>query len=224
MLTDTKQQIREGRISIGQKIRKARLNAGLDLETCARALDLTPDQMAGLENDSSAVSLPQLEILSRICGVPTTYFWTEQRAPAAAGSALPPAVALAIRRRMIGVLLRQARLAAGKRLADCAQVLGVSTDTMAGYEYGQEDIAFHHLQALAEFLHVPLTYFVDEDLISDSERERHDLQMLAELPADVREFVLRPSNALYVRVAMLISSLPTETLRQIGEGLLDITL
>ncbi len=48
--------------------------------------------------------------------------------------------------------------------------------------------------------------------------------MIDQLPADVREFVLKPANILYVRLAMLLSGLSTDTLRQLGEGFLDITL
>jgi transcriptional regulator with XRE-family HTH domain len=125
---------------------------------------------------------------------------------------------------MIGVLLRQARLAAGKRLSDCARVLDVANETVANYEFGREDVPFTQLEQLAEFLRVPLSYFADEALVSDSDREQRSLEMLKELPEDVRDFVLRPSNVLYLRLAILLSSLSTETLRRLGEGLLDITL
>jgi transcriptional regulator with XRE-family HTH domain len=99
-----------------------------------------------------------------------------------------------------------------------------SLNSIASYEYGKEDIPFSHLRRLADFLHVPLTYFTDESLLSHSEKERQMLELLEQMPADVREFVLKPANVLYLRLAMLLSELSVDTLRRLGEGLLDITL
>jgi len=220
----TREETSERSKTIGALLRKARLNAGLDADVCGRALGLPTEQVLAYETGQVDLSLPQLEILSRLFGVPVTFFWSDQGAAVGVQSDLAPAVQLAIRRRMIGVLLRQARLAAGKRLSECAQILGVANEAIAGYEYGREDIPFSMLERLGEFLHVPLSYFADEELVSDSDRDRRALQMLSELPPEVREFVLRPANVLYLRLAMLLSSLSTETLRQLGEGLLDITL
>jgi hypothetical protein len=39
----------------------------------------------------------------------------------------------------------------------------------------------------------------------------------------VREFVLKPTNSLYLRIAMLLSDLKADHLRSIAETLLDIT-
>jgi hypothetical protein len=39
----------------------------------------------------------------------------------------------------------------------------------------------------------------------------------------VRDFVLQPINTPYLQVAMNLSRMPAETLRQIASGLLEIT-
>ncbi len=220
----TSVDIGERRKSMGVQLRKARLNAGLSLETCASAVDTPAEQVAAFEAGQAEPTLPQLEIFSRLFGVPVSNLWVASAAATSVEVSLPSAVQLSIRRRMIGVLLRQARLAAGKRLNDCARVLDVPNEALTNYEFGREDIPFSQLERLAEFLHVPLSYFADEALVSDSDRDQRALEMLKELPEDVRDFVLRPSNVLYLRLAILLSSLSTETLRQVGEGLLDITL
>ena len=46
---------------------------------------------------------------------------------------------------------------------------------------------------------------------------------LEELPPDVRDFALKPTNALYLRIAMQLSAMKADPLRQIAETLLDIT-
>ncbi len=59
---------------------------------------------------------------------------------------------------------------------------------------------------------------------NQAEAKRQSVDSLSELPPDVREFVLKPTNALYLRIALLLSSMKADSLRQIAETLLDITL
>jgi hypothetical protein len=81
------------------------------------------------------------------------------------------------------------------------------------------------LERLANFLEVPLSYFLDQGIEprGDQVAGVDELQRLAQLPEDVREFMLEPGNLLYVRVAMQLSTLSAEAMRNIAEGLLDIT-
>ncbi len=50
-----------------------------------------------------------------------------------------------------------------------------------------------------------------------------ELERLAQLPEDVRNFMLEPGNLLYVRVAMQLSTLSADAIRNVAEGLLEIT-
>jgi hypothetical protein len=43
------------------------------------------------------------------------------------------------------------------------------------------------------------------------------------LSPEVREFVLKPTNQLYLRIAQLLSTMKADSLREIAETLLDIT-
>jgi hypothetical protein len=72
---------------------------------------------------------------------------------------------------------------------------------------------------------VPINYFLDEQTTPPSTEtpKRISEETLAELPPDVRDFVSNPINALYVRIAMKLSTLSVGDLRQIAETLLDIT-
>jgi len=71
----------------------------------------------------------------------------------------------AIRRKIIGVLLRQARLAVEKTQKDWAEVLGCSVDRISQYEYRQSDVPLPALEVLADFLGLPITHFLDEGLL-----------------------------------------------------------
>jgi hypothetical protein len=43
------------------------------------------------------------------------------------------------------------------------------------------------------------------------------------LPKHVREFLLNPANLLYINIAMRLSGLSAETLRNLAQGLLEVT-
>ena len=96
---------------------------------------------------------------------------------------------------------------------------------MARVELGDEQISLVRLQALADALGIPFQEFIAQDVIplTSEERSRRDLQQLGHLPPEVREFILKPINIPYLQVAMNLSQMPAETLRQIASGLLEIT-
>jgi hypothetical protein len=48
-------------------------------------------------------------------------------------------------------------------------------------------------------------------------------ELFKELPADIRDFVLKPINVSYLELAMKLAALPAGALRAIAEGLLEIT-
>jgi transcriptional regulator with XRE-family HTH domain len=59
--------------------------------------------------------------------------------------------ALAIRNRIIGILLRDARVSAGRTKQECATLLGVPVSTITAYEEGRKPISLPELEVLAFF-------------------------------------------------------------------------
>jgi len=214
----TTSQVTQGRL-----LRRARLGAGLTQKAAAQMAGVSPPDLARCERGRQTLSLPHLELLSRAYGVPITHFWGEEIEPDAA-SPVQAAEYAAVRRKMIGVLLRQARLARGKTLNDCAEALGDTPARLAAIEFGEVDLPVSDLERLASLCGLPITYFADPDLVPAQEQFQTDLMAINQMPEDVREFVSQPANVLYIKVAMLLSELSVETLRKLGEGLLDITL
>src|SRR3989304_5855749 len=80
-------------------------------------------------------------------------------------------IAIKIRVKKVGVLLRGARLAAGKSLEQCAQVIGASSSTLEAYERGEASPALPELEALAYYLKTPLAHFWGRELASASKPE-----------------------------------------------------
>ncbi len=210
---------------IGVLLRNARIKAGKSQKDCAEVLGCSPDTISQFEHGRKDVTLPQLEVLAYFFGLPITYFWDEDAILEEEEMDRPVDKIMIIRRKMIGVLLRQARLGASKSQNQCAEALSCSAERISQYERGQRDIPLPELEALADFLSVPMSYFLDEQTtpLSREAPTGRGVETFAELPPDVRDFVSNPTNVLYIRIAMKLSTLSVDVLRQIAETLLDIT-
>ena len=66
---------------------------------------------------------------------------------------------LALRDRIIGLLLRDAREQADKTKRECARALGVSSGTITAYEEGRKSISLPELEVLSYVLDVPVSHF-----------------------------------------------------------------
>jgi transcriptional regulator with XRE-family HTH domain len=210
---------------LGVLLRNARVRAGMTIKDAAEATGFSPSAISDFEYGRRDISLPQLEVTAYIYRVPITYFWSDDPIPGDEDRDLPVEQAIQLRRRVIGVLMRQARTEAGYSQQDLAKVLDCSTGRIAGYEFGRTDIPLLELEKLANYLDVPLSYFLDQGIrpSGDQIAGMDEIERLAQLPEDIRKFVLQPGNLLYVRVAMQLSALSAEAIRNVAEGLLDIT-
>jgi transcriptional regulator with XRE-family HTH domain len=77
---------------------------------------------------------------------------------------LSEAQAMDIRSKMIGVLLRAARLRAGKTAKQCADWLGCSPHIFSQYEYGRRPISLPELELLARLFRVPARHLWDDEV------------------------------------------------------------
>ncbi|HSM55752.1 MAG TPA: helix-turn-helix transcriptional regulator [Candidatus Sulfomarinibacteraceae bacterium] len=208
---------------LGVLIRDARLHAGRSVEACARVLKMSPAAFERAEAGQEVISLPELEVLAIYLGVPMAHFWGSHTL--GEGDEPDYQGILALRRKMIGGLLRQARLEAGLSVEELAQRSGVQPDTLEAYELGQRAIPFLELEELARTLDLSIDYFLED---RHGPLARHETQQkmqrhLDELPADVKEFVAKPANVRYLQTAMRLSKLDADELRGIAAGILEIT-
>ncbi len=74
---------------------------------------------------------------------------------------------LIVRSKMLGLMIRDARSAAGKTQAECAEALGVPEATFAAYERGAQSISLPELEILACVLRVPLSHFWGDQIMTD---------------------------------------------------------
>jgi transcriptional regulator with XRE-family HTH domain len=226
-LMDAVQQISIRNKIIGILIKRTRLNAGKSQRVCADLLGCSPFTFGQYERGRRGLSLPQLEALAYLFDVPVENLLNDNQAPPAGPreESLPMDQIMMLRRKMLAVQFRKCRQIAGLSQREIAGLVGCSARTISLYERGQRDIPLAELEIVARQCGQQLADFLDEQTapLGQAEQERQILAHLNELPPDVRDFVLKPSNALYLRVAMLLSAMKADSLRQIAETILDIT-
>jgi len=213
---------------IGALVKRARLKAGISQRECAQLLGCSPFAFGQYERGHWGLSLSQLEVLARPFKVPLANLWDDKSVPP--DEPMEDTATLQqmmiLRRKILAVQFRQCRRAGGLTQKQTGELLGRSTGIIGRYERGERDIPLAELEIVAERCGRGLSNFFEDQTVAPSQAEvkLQPLANLSELPPDVREFVLKPTNALYLRIALLLSSMKADSLRQIAETLLDITL
>lgn len=78
-------------------------------------------------------------------------------------------MAITLRSKKLGVLLRDARLANRKTQEECAEALGISKERFEQFELGEESPSLPELEVIAFYLEVPLDHFWGNQAISEAE-------------------------------------------------------
>ena len=212
---------------LGVLIRDARLASRQDIAECAKAIGVTKGIFRAYEEGRRAPSLPEIEILVYYLKLPIHHFWGQSSisddAPATEPLDLPRLVE--VRQRMIGALLRQQRNNASLSIKSLTQETGISGARIKSYELGERPIPLPELEVLATALGRRVETFFDESgPIGQWMNDQKGIQQFLELPRELQDFVCQPVNRPYLELALKLSSMPTDKLRSVAEGLLDITL
>lgn len=223
-MADQEAMVLRNRI-VGVLLRDARIRADKTKRECAAVLGVSTGTATAYEEGRKPISLPELEVLAYFLDVPVAHFLNREM-ELLADEPLPPLEEiLQLRHRIVGALLRQARLEEGKSQKDLAQLLGCSSGRISAYEYGKRPIPLVELEILANALNQRLEYFLDERTgpLAAWEKEQEIYRAFRELPEEIQEFISKPINQSYLEVASKLAEMPAGSLRTIAEGLLEIT-
>jgi len=212
---------------LGVLIRDARLSAKKSIEECAQAVGTTASLFMEYEYGEKSPTLPEIEILAYYLKVPLEHFWGRETF---SNITQTPNFEdherlIQIRQRIIGALIRQARLQAEISIDELANKTGLTPATLEAYELGGEPLPFPLLETLAILLHKPLRDFQDKNGQTGVwATQQQAVQVLLEMPAGLQNFVTKPINQPYLELAQRLSEMSVEKLRAVAEGLLEITL
>ena len=212
---------------LGVLIRDVRLAARRNLDECARAIGVTKGVFRAYEEGRRAPSLPELEFLVYYLKLPIDHFWGKASISEdlAETQALDLPQLIELRQRMIGALLRQERNTASVSIKSLTQDTGIPAGRIKAYELGQRAIPVPELEALLTALGGRIETFFDQSgPIGEWMIDQKSVQQFLDLPKELQAFVCQPVNRPFLELAMKLSSMSTDKLRSVAEGLLDITL
>lgn len=75
-------------------------------------------------------------------------------------------IAVTLRAKKLGILIRDARLSSGKTMSECGDAIGVSGSTISAYEKGNSSPSLPELELLAYFLKIPISRFWQDIVLS----------------------------------------------------------
>lgn len=212
---------------LGALIRDARQATGKNPEDCARIMGISVEMFSAYERGEYAPSLPELELLALHLNVPMEHFWgdisrAEGRSPA---EAIDRGRLLALRQRMIGAMLRAARLEDGLSLQAVADKSGITAQQLNAYELGKDPIPLSVLEILGELLKRPVREFQDQHGPAGVwAAQQRAVKGFSQLSPELQSFISKPVNRPYLELAQRLSEMSVDRLRAVAEGLLEITL
>ena len=208
---------------LGDLVEKAREHFGRTKKECAAVLGMKSGDYTKVETGEYPVSLPQLEALALFLNIPMGYFWGSE--PLQTESEIDFENLIALRHRVIGVLLSQQRLRTRQSLAELAEALGMEEDLLKSYEMGVEPIPYLHLEQICRQLDVSVNYFLDDvhGPLGRHEAKQKLERQFKRMPPDMQAFLINPVNVSYLDTAKKLSEMDVVQLRQVAESLLEIT-
>ena len=184
---------------------------------------MTPETFGQVEEGEQVVSLPELEVLAVYLNVPMGYFWGTHTLDGAGQPSFQEM--LSLRHKIVGGLLRQARLDAGLTIEEVAENAGEEAATIEAYETGQVKLPYLQLEELAKILDLSINHFLDDKHgpLGRHEARQKMERRFREMSPEMKEFVTKPANIAYLRTAKRLSEMDVEQLRAIAAGILEIT-
>ncbi len=223
-MTDQQEILLRNKVT-GALLRQARNISGKSLKEMAALIGTNPGRLSAYERGMRAISIPELELFCYQLNIPIRQFLGEDTRTKTTKSDIDPNVMISLRRRMIGAHLKTHRMEANYSIRRLSRETQIPASRITAYERGNRSIPIPDLETLAEKLGTRVENYIDsEGPIGIQEMQLRIVDMLSKLQPDLREFLSKPVNEPYLRLAKRLSELDVDRLRTVAEGLLEITL
>jgi len=134
-----------------------------------------------------------------------------------------------IRTRKLGILIKDARIAAHQTVQELAQAIGISPEKMQEYEDGITPPSLPELETLAYQLNIPLEHFWSRQSMSEAQestnlKQVQQLNMIRQRMIGTQLKVLRNKNNVSVHDLSEITGIPESVLKQYESGEIPIPI
>ncbi len=212
---------------IGVLLKSARTQKGESKKNCGEVIGTSSRTISKYEAGEKSPSLPEMEVLAYFLDVPLEQFW-EDMAPddydkMEALRNLDQR--LELRNLKIGASIRQFRQQSKLSMNEVAEKVGLTTYRLKSYEQGRFAVPVAELNTLLKVYGRQLSELViDSGPIAEWAQTKTASAAFEKLPKDIQEFISKPINQPYMEIAMKLSRMSVDKMREVAEGLLDITL
>jgi transcriptional regulator with XRE-family HTH domain len=131
-----------------------------------------------------------------------------------------------VKNRILGVLLKDAREASGRDMADCASLLGISEEDYRAMEVGLQSPTLPQLEILAYVFNLPIDHFWGTDTLASQRREEEikdrvpDLLMLRQRIIGLKLRQLREKAGMTVAQVAEKTGIGQEDIEAVEEGMI----
>jgi transcriptional regulator with XRE-family HTH domain len=210
---------------LGARLREARSAAGKKLKEASSAIGVSSATLSSFETGRKAISLPELELLAYQLQSPLRPFWTGKSNRPKPKVGLDPVPLIKLRQRAIAAQLRGHREEAGLSVVQLAEKVGLTASRVRSFERGDRPIPIPELETILIALGHKLDEYIDsEGTVGEWNSTERAYEALLAMPTEIRDFIAKPDNQPFLRLARRLSDLPAERLRGVAELLLDITV
>lgn len=212
---------------IGRRIRTFREEYGKSLNEFAEGIGISPDELAAYEEGTISPSLPMIEIISFYLEVPVPIILGLESAQEKENHKFDSekiALILELRNKIIGATLRKERLDQEKSPEEVSEAAGISVDELTQIEMGEKNTPIEELELIADKLNLSVQAMQDQrGPVSKWMAQQDAHESFSQLSPVLQEFVGKPINHPYLELAQNLSELSVKKLRELAEGLLEIT-
>jgi transcriptional regulator with XRE-family HTH domain len=247
---------------IGLMMAMALRNSGISAQNLGQKTGFAQEELLAMENGSISPSLPQLQVIAGITGMPIHELINVEALSPVPANLDPEAVDkyCQLHNRIVAVQIKKNRLQSDLPIEQLSEQCGIPASDLSAYESGQMPVPLPVLLKLSEVLQLayaaqkndqasiaqspeatsaPTMQSADEakeenhtpSAIEEStvtaQKSEASPQTMIELPGfsdELKEFISKPINLPFLELAMKLSRMDAKKLREIAEGLLEITL
>ena len=165
-------------------------------------------------------------MLAYFLDIPFDHFWRDEIVSDSShpGLQIDSDRELAQRHRTIGAILRQARNERNLSQKDLSKRALISASRIRRYENGDTPVPIPELEILAEHLGYELKDFIaNSGAIGRWIIREREIESFLKLPKSIRQFVSDKNNRAHLEMAQNLSAMSLEKIRNLAEGLKDIS-
>jgi transcriptional regulator with XRE-family HTH domain len=211
---------------LGILIKDARLFIGKTKKECGQMIGISGGAFNSIENGKRSISLPELEILANNFSLPIKYFFQDELQTEKDQSDLlfNPEETNSSNIK-IGEVISQAFSESNMTYKELLEKTGISGSRMKKYQRGDSAVPIPELEILCNLFNIWIYDLIDDSTGSGKKAiENQAVEAFRKLDPALQDFISKPVNNPYLEVAKKLSSLSSEQLRSIAEGLLEITI